>query len=380
MKEDKPRSQQTILSIQYLRFAAALLVVCYHSWALVKQAGRGDLGNSFELGTAGVDIFFAISGFIMTVITSRGPQSPAQFMINRVLRIGPTYWLMTVVIAVLLLAMPSAFIMSRWSLGSLIASLAFIPYPHATLSGVEPLLTVGWTLNYEMFFYCIIALSIFVSYRFRMEISCAILLALVITGWALQTDDIYGKFYTSPLLLEFVFGVIVGKLYLRDLILAPRVAAVMLALAIPCCLAPAFFPSWHPGSYRVFELGLPSVGLLYLVVSADKVLPESRILHMLGDASYSIYLTHPFVLTAVRLGYQKLKLSTWASDALLIGSAVLFSVAVGVAFYWMIEKPLMHWVSTVRKNWRSRRVVLGTHSDLIGQQAWIPNAARSVPE
>lgn len=369
MKEVKPYNQRTILSIQYLRFAAAFLVVCYHSWPLGSQAGRGDLGDSFVIGAAGVDIFFAISGFIMTVITSRGPRSPAQFMINRVIRIGPTYWLMTGVIAVLLLAMPSAFIMSRWSLGSLIASLAFIPYPHPTLSGAQPLLTVGWTLNYEMFFYCVIALSIFVSYRFRMEISCAILLALVITGWVIQTDDIYGKFYTSPLLLEFVFGMIVGKFYLRDLILSPKVAPLLLVLAIPCCLAPALFPSWHPSSYRVFELGLPSAGLLYLVVSADKVLPESRLLCLLGDASYSIYLTHPFVLTAVRLGYQKLKLATWTSDALLIGSGAILSVGAGIAFYWMVEKPLIHWVSAIGKNWRPRRAVLVTRSDLIGQQA-----------
>jgi len=127
------------VGLQYLRAYAALLVVFFHA-AVNAQSG-------FIVGEAGVDIFFVLSGFLMWRITNEQTAALA-FLRNRIRRIVPVYWIASLLVFVLAeLGLTSRIVAD---LGHLLASLFFIPYKGP--GGVYPILIVGWTLNYEMFF------------------------------------------------------------------------------------------------------------------------------------------------------------------------------------------------------------------------------------
>ncbi len=112
-----------IRNLQVLRGLAALLVVFVHlSEYLLPHIGVPSFGG------AGVDIFFVISGFIMIVTTADRDVTPVTFMADRVARIVPTYWVTTLAVFGLALALPSLLEFTRADWTELLKSLAFIPF------------------------------------------------------------------------------------------------------------------------------------------------------------------------------------------------------------------------------------------------------------
>lgn len=92
-----------------------------------------------RLGFAGVDVFFVISGFVMTTIRYNSVSNAGMFLYRRVARILPLYWLFTTVIVAILFVLPHA-IDASYSGKSVMSS--YLLWPQADL----PLLQVGWTL------------------------------------------------------------------------------------------------------------------------------------------------------------------------------------------------------------------------------------------
>ncbi len=149
-------------SIQTLRALAALSVLFYH-----------ESSTKFTVGAVGVDIFFVISGFIMGTIGYR--ETPLDFMMKRIIRIVPLYWLVTAAVCLVSL-IPGVFHQFSCDLPSLLQSLFFIPYVNQA-GHIEPLMVPGWTLNYEMFFYAVFAVGL--AIRRPVVFSAAIMLVLV---------------------------------------------------------------------------------------------------------------------------------------------------------------------------------------------------------
>ncbi|RYG23519.1 MAG: acyltransferase, partial [Burkholderiales bacterium] len=139
-----------LYSVQYLRAAAALLVVVAHAFSY--QMG---LGNPLvvEAGEVGVTLFFAISGFIMVHVTGPGSFSAGDFLVRRIVRIVPLYWLFTALAASLAVLAPALFKTTVFTWPHFIQSLLFIAHEAPNRGGTSPLLSLGWTLNYEAFFY-----------------------------------------------------------------------------------------------------------------------------------------------------------------------------------------------------------------------------------
>jgi exopolysaccharide production protein ExoZ len=111
-------------------------------------------------GGGGVDIFFVISGFIMVYTTQSHHVGPFSFFVNRVVRIVPIYWLLTLAVFTLAVIAPHLLGATRAAPSELLKSLLFIPFAKSN-GAVQPILFLGWTLNYEMFFYMLFALGPF---------------------------------------------------------------------------------------------------------------------------------------------------------------------------------------------------------------------------
>src|ERR1700712_4769723 len=155
-----PFSRTTLPSIQWLRAVAAIMVAIdhatYFSDLINQQSGqalRTFLG--FSNWSFGIHIFFVVSGFIMIHTTHNFGETAAwrHFLMRRVIRVVPLYWLLTTVIVVGVLVSPHSLEIATDKFQYILRSYLFIPALRSE-GDLRPILGQGWTLNYEMFFYC----------------------------------------------------------------------------------------------------------------------------------------------------------------------------------------------------------------------------------
>ncbi len=315
----------TLYGIQYLRAFAALAVVLFHA------AERS--GHAFAIGAAGVDVFFVISGFIMWVIAERRPVSPGRFLKERLRRIVPVYWLATGVMAAGALA--GLFPNLVLTAGHVAASLFFVPLRSPSSGEVWPVLVQGWTLNYEMFFYAVFAACLPLPARLRLAAVALVFLLLVALGVAVKSDDALFVTYTRPIILEFVAGMLIGRLWL-----AGRVVSRLWALALVAAALAGFaaigilklpFDEWRCGPL--------AAALVYGTASLEARggVARLRIPALMGAASYSIYLWHTFAISVAAKAGAALGLAPSITFAL----STLIGVAVGLGAYALIERPLL---------------------------------------
>ena len=327
----------TIYGIQYLRAVAALGVVIFHA------AER--TGHHFAIGAAGVDVFFVISGFIMWVISERRPVSPLAFLRDRVQRIAPIYWLATAVMVIGGLA--GLFPNLVLSNGHVLSSLLFIPTRSPSSGEIWPVLVQGWTLNYEMFFYAVFALTLLLPRSRRLLAIAGCFSALVAIGFAVDSDNALFVTYTRPIILEFVAGMIVAEFWLRGRVPGAMSGLVLVAGAFSGFAAVALLRL----PFDEFILGPLAIMLVLgtLALEAQGWFRPHRLPMMLGDASYSIYLWHTFAISVVVKVCGIMGIEPLASGVL----AVVAGTALGAFAYLLIEKPL---ATRLRSGFSSRTV------------------------
>ncbi len=326
----------SLIHIQILRFVAATAVVVFHAIATGKVylASPGDttLFKVFEYGHYGVDLFFVISGFIIYYATERSNPSPLQFLRRRVERIIPVYWFLTLLAVAIALLVPQALRGTDWfELHRIVTSLLFVSFADGKL----PLLYVGWSLEYEMFFYLSVGLFLF---RKKDTWNAVLILfsILVIAGQIKTISELSGhyRFLMDPIILEFAFGVLAAQIFCGKKLALPGLIAVGCA-----CLAVLVADPLH----RAFIIGLPStllvLGAAYLSRTRIAPSPFETVVAKLGDASYSIYLIQ--VLTLPAAG--KLAARLWPAMPLdlfiVVGTAATVLAAYGL--YLFIEKPAL---------------------------------------
>jgi exopolysaccharide production protein ExoZ len=344
--------RREFVSVQYLRALAALLVVCHHAGDQV----RGSVGL-YDVGNAGVDLFFVISGFIMVAITDARPMPAPIFLLRRWLRIWPIYAFFTLLTALGIVLIPHAFEHSVFTVKHLLLSLAFITHPEPNnATQISPLLKIGWTLNYEMFFYVMFALCLWLGGRFRVLMLGTILAALVAAGKLWPPASRVAAFYEDPIVLEFLFGALIGVLLrgrrAEGFSRYPLLVAMALGVVLCCCL-PA---EWH----RSVRFGIGAALLLFGAVAYERNfgMPQLRFVHQIGDSSYSLYLVHLYPVIMLRelcvamdvpIGY--------FGGALFIVAAAAAATGAGFWSYWLVERPTIAWGhALVKRIWKQARL------------------------
>lgn len=347
------KTQPMLDSIQALRGLAALLVVTLHSQLELTVPGLPVFGwfteHVVQRGNAGVDIFFVISGFIIAWIAVLGraaPEGPLEFGARRFFRVVPVYWLLSAACALL-------FNPLGWT--GFMNSLAFLPTNawEAPFYG-SPALFVGWSLNYEVFFYavCMVALC---AGRRALVIVAAVLFftTLVLPAVCFGYIDldpehsypfagVYARMITNPLILEFLLGCGAAWLFAKTRErLTPVVAGWLLAVGVAAfCLSLVTV-------YAPFSLvwrGLPAALLLLGALAAEqtRLLPIPRWSVRLGALSYGLYLAHPFIIG----GLNRLSAAPLAPTAIglqLIRFAVILGLGLGLAalVHRYLERPFI---------------------------------------
>jgi peptidoglycan/LPS O-acetylase OafA/YrhL len=279
------------LQIQYLRAAAALCVLYYHIAANLKNSSYVYVPDIYEIGSAGVDLFFVISGYIMAKIIWEKPFRTGSFISNRLWRITPLYWSATLFVFLIAVLAPSLLGSTMADIGQLVHSLLFIPNgaaPHST----SPTLVVGWTLNYEMFFYATIVACVGFFRDKSLALTATALGLLVLLGNLVEPENNYLVFYTDPIILEFTFGIAVFHIVrLQDNQLPKYIAYPVLAVSLSVM---AITTATGIDNHRVLLWGVPAAFALYAGLSALTF--NAALFKQLGDWSYEIYIVHVFII------------------------------------------------------------------------------------
>jgi peptidoglycan/LPS O-acetylase OafA/YrhL len=337
-----PGRRPALLSIQILRAVAALGVLWHHTWhEMTARAGWPPLFNEFAVGAAGVDLFFVISGFVMVFASERmfgRHDAPRVFLARRIVRIVPLYWAVTAILLAYVTIAHGVFPPPFISTQGVVASFLFWPYP--LNDGVmAPLHALGWTLNYEMFFYAVFAAAILLPRRAAVVAVVAVFAALVALGRLTALPQPLA-FWFDPIILEFCFGMAIA-IACREGVRLPRAASAALILAALACYAASAV--WGPHlQWRAAEWGLPAAMLVAAFVLAEAAPRPGRLARafaFVGDASYSLYLVHVLAFPLTRRMLAPWIGPVWMQVVYAL-ALVAASVAAAIACYLLFERPI----------------------------------------
>lgn len=345
--------------LQALRAIAAAFVVLLHAFytysdkiAVIDPVFG--VGLHYDLATFGVKLFFCISGFIIyksTVSLPPGRESASLFARRRLIRIVPLYWAVTLIYAAKL-AMQGA----SPTLMDLVRSLLFVPFADDRAQ-MRPVLGAGWTLNFEMLFYTVLCVAIFLDRRHRFAAAAAVFFFLLAAHWF----GVVGQYYSpgdtdwgllaNPVLLFFLAGMAVASLTQGGGTNAglPKTFSggllVMIAVLFGFVVPAATFGLGlfgEPGSVAVVLLEVAVCFLLVYVCvkpyQAGRRGLIQRCAVAAGDGSYSTYLVHGFIMgPAARLvSTLGLEVGAWVFALIM----VVLCTLVGVFIYRFFEYPL----------------------------------------
>jgi len=324
-----------LVYIQILRFFAALAVVAFHVLGAPPkgfEVPESALTFALSYGGRGVDLFFVISGFVIFYATHASKLTPAEFLRRRVERIVPLYFFVIFAVTMLAITLPTIFGTPDWyTLRHILKSLAFIAFT----DGEVPVVYVGWSLEYEMYFYLAVALLMALTrevWRNIVVIFSAIAMLGQIPGVAAALGNY--AFFIDPMILEFVLGVIVGSVFVNGRTSWPMPVAAAFAIMAVLVSDPVS---------RVIVSGVPAACLVAAAAWAsrkriDPSWPE-RALARLGDASYSIYLAQVETVSLASVAVAGFIPAIPPLLLLIVTSCIV--VALGLALNILVERPLL---------------------------------------
>jgi exopolysaccharide production protein ExoZ len=352
MHQDRPSPAGQLPAIQMLRALAALAVVASHVLHEASMASKS-LGLDFPSQTAasliaglpwiaGVDLFFVISGFVMVhasreLFGTSGAQSI--FIRKRLARIVPLYWCLTAVYIALSFLGVAPLNREHPGAGEMLSSFLFIPFARPD-GYIQPVFSLGWTLNYEIFFYMLFAFALPFVRRVAVPLLLMVLISLVIIGQFVPESAVQLHFWTRPIILEFGMGMMIGYWALGAKPVPRHMGIAALGMALALFALGHVRPDWMPAD-RAYLYGIPSAFLVFSALALPRLSPINplgRILVKLGDASYALYLIHPFVLRglSVLAGLALVRISPWL---FVLAGLVLSSLVAWGAWKWF-ERPV----------------------------------------
>lgn len=323
-------------SVQLLRVVAAVGVVVTHALFYVRERLDPSVPDLFGSG-ARVWMFFAISGFVTTLVLRRNPdRSPLQFGLARLVRLGPLYWLMTSIKLAFLLISPALLVTSNWDWVAILKSYAFIP----TFDGdgaVHPLWGVGWTLYFEVAFGLLVVAALILRLD-PIKFASISFVALACASLLVPEEAPAWTTYATPNVLVFVIGMTVGRM-----VVDRRATAGWIRLTAISALYVVLTAANTPTDVVRQSLTFVGVAALFTgAIAAERwIAPRIPVwLTKLADSSYSLYLTHPLIAPMVPAAFAILGLAGGLWTWLCLALTVTVPIAAAPLVHRFVERPL----------------------------------------
>jgi len=344
--------------------ALAVISVIYNHAMIIDRDGKFNPSAQVNFlflrhwTSIGLDLFFVISGLIMTIVVKSYMKKPSgwfNFFIKRMIRIIPLYWLYSIIVY------GERFIIKHPVTGGEIAkTILFFPIL-AAKNVILPIIGQGWSLTYEMYFYSIIVIFLFLKIKNIFPYLLGLLIALALAGYYLNPPDVLLKFVCTPILIEFALGVAIGVAYNSAVAnfqklnkkLIKRLSVVVGVIGLVLMLSSMNLDSdhistpfyvitdQHTAMLRSLIWGLPCglfvLGILFMELLFDINIP--KVLIKVGDASFSGYLTHILVILVIGKAFERFNLLN--GDVFVIVATLAATVA-SLPLYTYVEKPLLN--------------------------------------
>jgi len=315
-----------INSIQVLRGLAILLVIFYHVTAMTPMLKAE---YYFEIGRIGVDIFFIISGYIMSLILER--HEPARkFMLKRIIRIMPLFLIVTF-LAVIANYLPRLINNDAFVIESLVKSVFLIPhFSIANPEKVFPIFIPGWTITYEMWFYVSIGLILLFTRSVNHLLIVFLLLVVFTISCLVPSASAINQFLSNSVYLCFALGIVFRLFEKKKIDLGKTILIIGIVFSIALFL--------EGSDSRLITLGFPS----FIIFVAGFYLIGERfsVIAFVGKISFSLYLTHVFTINVVEKFFAKLFGHLPYYNEVLIFSAVSLSLLIAYFTYELFESRL----------------------------------------
>jgi exopolysaccharide production protein ExoZ len=341
-------------SIQTLRFFAAFIVLLYHirETIVINDVLIGEL--LFRNGAIGVDVFFVISGFIMefSIKEDYYPKKYSlKFFVKRLSRIIPLYFLATFLYIIFFSNIHN--LVQPWFIKEIFKAFAFIPidFKHVGPFYGQPILIVGWTLNYEMFFYAIFSISLIFSkirYHFLISIAVSFLIIIPIINQFMLQGKLYEalpylKLCSNTINYDFIFGVLIGFVYKKRKVLFNYFFLIVLFSTSVILFCIQLMTNYLYG-YGLEGWGISSALIVFslLYLERDYGMKFSKYFVWGGGISYSIYLLHVLVFFALLNIYQFFNFSE--KSIILTLLCISITMAVSQLSRFLIEIRLSEWI------------------------------------
>lgn len=323
-----PTIRPQFRGLQALRFIAASSVVLHHSlWYAHERLDP----SVVVWGIGAVQLFFAISGFLVVVATravQNHPEGWKYFLVRRGIRIFPMYWIATTIKLLALIAVPSVVLHAELNWGNVALSYALLPSVNIDGS-ISPLLGVAWTLLYESFFALIFGIALLIGRR--PVLITGVLLSVFALSSLLRPQG-YGPFlvYFDPVLLYYLMGIVIGS-FTRSRNVKHFIAGMAWVYALQIIT--------QFGRVDLLIRITVITCLLLAVVTFERWL-DTRIPHFfvgLGDGAYSLYLFHPLIAPAVPTLFAAIGFTNGYTAVAL---SMLIAISGSVLVYRVVERPI----------------------------------------
>ncbi len=339
-----------LYGIQVLRAFAAFMVAVHHvqpdAVVLAQRSGTSFVPSDLLPWMAGVDIFFVVSGFIM-VHSSDGlfgrKDGPRLFLLRRLARIVPLYWAATTLFLLAVLLVPGALNSAAPDAGQVLGSYLF--WPVLSTSGlVQPIYSLGWTLNYEMLFYALFGAALFLPRPAVVPAVTLALTALVAVELLAGPLSLPFGFWGQPIVLEFTAGMAIALLRRRGFRLDGGARWLVAGVGVAILVLAAHLPGTET-PWRSFALRGSAAALLVMAAASGsgRSAPSALVrgLAHIGDASYALYLVHPFAIRGLREVFARLA-PGW--PGLFVLAALASAILAAILVYRWFERPTTRWL------------------------------------
>jgi exopolysaccharide production protein ExoZ len=349
MEAGSPSGEAILLNrLNLIRSAACLLIATYHVVGYLNMQASEVHWDMGWFAAPGFHLFLIMSG-VLLAYTTRADDGPGVFMVKRVARLAPLYWLTTLLAVLIVLWRPWAFEHVDMSFETIAKSLLFIPFEdeHGRLM---PINYVGWALNYTMVFYLVFALSLIAPNRWRASVLAGVPVAIVL-GANLLPEGVARQFYSDPILLEFSVGALLGRALQNEKLGAwikhrPLWPLATFGAAAMFATAHAYDQSLVSYTWSVAAYCASGALTMFALAAADLYQRplQSKMIEWLGGLSYAILLVHPLLIPLLAVPLEARIANEWARLTLIVPIFLAASIAVAHLAYVAFEKPANAWL------------------------------------
>jgi exopolysaccharide production protein ExoZ len=335
---NKPLSR--IRNLQALRIYAAIPVILYHT--------NFRLPGVRPIGVFGVHMFFLLSGYIMASILDTDSTA---FIRRRLIRIIPLYWTLTLLLYSVAWKFPHLMNATQALPSELFKSLFFVPFQKS--NGLyQPILFVGWTVNYEMFFYMMLSIALLINRRRAALVGASLMIGVMAVCSLFTATSSIARFYSDTMLLECILGLIsYYAVRAASTRLTPAMKPALLVLALGSLIVLPSIEEFGVLAHLpdILRFGPTSFVLicsvcLLALMGADF---KAGVIVLLGDASYVMYLTHPYIEEFLDRIVGRFLPIFHIDKPIGCLIAMAFVLPMSIFLYLKVDKPILRYLSRV---------------------------------